>query len=176
LALLAAGCSSSSDRSVLMSGIRPGAHGKIQLIGPKAAVREATNARGYWVRSLEKAAHSSPGPRFSSPSRAVLLSRLRAQARAHKFEIVAVRMLKPRQLAPLIIVRTTHYVSLAQATPEILRGIDPNWRDRWDYEGIYFEARDERNVPFFAAYNSVRGQLEGGEWARGEALYPFPHG
>jgi hypothetical protein len=73
-------------------------------------------------------------------------------------------------------VRTTHYIALAHATAQIRRALDPNGRDRWDYEGFYFEARDEYNVPFLVAYNVIRGQIMGGQWAPSEALYPFLHG
>jgi len=176
MAAVVAGCSSGSghDRSVLMEGISPGTFGHIHRTGPQEAVSGARSARRYWREYLTKEARLASRKRFPSPSLSVLSQRLEREADAHSFDIVSVRMLHPRRAAPEIVVRTTHYLALARATSDILRGLEG--RDSWDYEGFYFEARDERNVPFLAAYNVVRGQIMGGQWARSEALYPFPHG
>jgi hypothetical protein len=103
------------------------------------------------------------------------MRRLGREARAHDFLIVSVRLLRPRQLAPLIVVRTRDGHELARATASILSRVDPNWRDHWDYEGIHFAAVDEKGVPLYSVSNVVRGRLETSEWARGEALYPLPH-
>jgi len=95
---------------------------------------------------------------------------------------VRVELLDPRQLAPVVIVRTTHYVELANATASILRHIDPKVRtndDRtgWRYEGFFFEAQDEHGVPFLGVFNFWRGAgAGGGQWARSEQLFPFNHG
>ncbi len=150
--------------------------GKVHGIGPKQALGGAKSARRFWHRYLTKEARLAPRRKFASPSRTVLLDRLRHEASEHGFEIVSVKMLHPLQLAPEVVVRTTHYIALAHATAQILRALDPNGRDRWDYEGFYFEARDEYNVPFLVAYNVIRGQIMGGQWAPSEALYPFLHG
>ena len=71
-------------------------------------------------------------------------------------------------------VRTTSYLELARATNSILTELDgvPHWR----YEGFYFRAEDEYGVPFLIAYDVVRGESMGGQWARSERLYPFNHG
>lgn len=45
----------------------------------------------------------------------------------------------------------------------------------WDYEGFFLGAQDEQGEPFLAVYNAWRAH-GGGQWARSEALYPFPHG
>ncbi|MDQ2909470.1 MAG: hypothetical protein M3R26_03155 [Actinomycetota bacterium] len=142
----------------------------------KEAARQARSARAGWLRDMNNAARKYPGIRFRSLSREVLLSRLAREARVHDFDIVSVRMLRPRQLAPAVVVRTTHYVELARATGSILGKLDPVVRYDRVYEGFYFEAQDERGVPFFSAYNVMRGRIEGGQWARSEPLYPFPHG
>ena len=128
------------------------------------------------MRAIKGAARKYPGIPFRSPSREVLLARLGGEAKAHDFEVVSLRMLRPRELAPLVVVRTARYVSLARATGGILKNLDRERSYDPDYEGFYFEAQDERGVPFFSAYNVRRGQIEGGEWARSEPLYPFPHG
>jgi hypothetical protein len=176
LGALAAGCSShsGSDSSVLMAGTRLGVSGKVHRVGPREAVLQALSARGSWSRDLKKAAQQAPGVRFASPSRDVLLARLERESKAHDFEIVSLKMLRPKQLAPVIVVRTSHYVALARAMDQIEQKLIG--RHLRDYEGFYFEARDETGVPFFACYTVMRGRVEGGEWARSEPLFPFEHG
>jgi hypothetical protein len=139
------------------------------------ARRVERSSRGQWLRDLRAAARSTPEQRFTSPGPEILLRRLAREARTHEFHEVSVRLLRPHQLAPLIVVRTSDAESLAQAMGSILPRLDPNWTDRWDYEGIYFLAVDERGVPLFLISNVVRGGLETSEWARSEDLYPFPH-
>lgn len=178
LALLAVGCSGHAavgDRSVLTQGGFQ-FHSVVHKVSDREAARSARSTRAHWMRAIKGAARKYPGIPFRSPSREVLLARLGREAKAHDFEVVSLRMLRPRDLAPLIIVRTTHYVSLARATGAILGNLDRERSYDPDYEGFYFEAQDERGVPFFSAYNVRRGQIEGGEWARSEPLYPFPHG
>jgi hypothetical protein len=47
----------------------------------------------------------------------------------------------------------------------------------WAYEGFYFQADDERRVPFLIVSNFWRGPNGGGgQFARSERLYPYPHG
>jgi hypothetical protein len=182
LAVLVAGCSGGSAQQqaapppTMHIGLNP------KLIRPPAmgrteAVREERSARGQWLRSLRASARSGSDQRFPTPSREVLLRRLEREARIHDFQIVSLRMVRARQLAPVIVVRTTHAVSLAHATVSILERLDPNW-GRGEavelYEGTYFAAVDERGIPLFSASEVVRGGYEGGSWARSEALYPIP--
>src|SRR5207247_101479 len=107
---------------------------------------------------------------------------LGAAARSHDFEVVSFRLLRPRRLAPRIVVRTTHYLELAHATRGILRRLDPKAatgddRTGWRYEGFYFEADDEHGVPFLVVFNFLRGpHAGGGQWARSDPLFPFAHG
>jgi hypothetical protein len=118
---------------------------------------------------------------FNNPAAATLRQELRKAARRYDFELVSIQLLRPQQIAPRIVVRTKDYVDLAHATPAILRRIDSRDLARddakgWRYEGFYFEARDEHNVPFFIAFNFWRGPSGGGgQWARSEPLYPFVH-
>lgn len=175
VAVAAAGCTNgSTDRSVLMAGVRPGSLGKPHRVDSREAVRQAASSRGYFLRQIRVAARTRPGEQFDSPPLEELLPELRHQAKRHHFQLVSVRMLHPRQLAPLVVVRTTHYVGLARATRTILQALDGRYGDR--YEAFFFEARDERGVPFFSTYAIRRDRVEGGQWARSEALYPFAHG
>ena len=185
LAGLVAGCSGTSSRHLSARGVALPIAFKPELtrsssMGAGEAVRHEHSARGEWLRSLRAAARSDPDRVFPSPSRTVLIRRLEREARTLDFEILSVRMLRPRQLAPVIVVRTTHPVALARATLSILERIDPSWgRPRELYEGLYFAAVDERGIPLISVSNVLRSDgrrlYEGGEWARGEALYPLPH-
>jgi hypothetical protein len=181
LAALAAGCSDHAkpDRAVLYEGTKGfGFRPKpvVHRVTDKQALGGARSARGSWIRDLNDAARKHPGICFRSPGREVLLARLEREARAHDFQVVSARMLRPRQLAPAVVVRTTHYIALARATGAILENLEPVEKYDRDYEGFYLEAQDERGIPFFSAFNVMRGRIEGGQWARSEPLYPFAHG
>jgi hypothetical protein len=88
-------------------------------------------------------------------------------------------MLHARELAPLIVVRTSDDQSLAQAMPSILLAIDSDWSPRSDYEALYFVALDEKGVPMFLASNVIGDrwphEFEGSVWGRTEALDPLGH-
>ena len=176
LAVAAVGCSSSSstDRSVLMAGSSPGRSTKVYRVGPKQALRQGRSSRAYFRREVRVAARKSPAKRFESPPLSVLLPRVRHEAAKHHFRVISLRLLHPRQLAPMLIVSSTHYVGLARATWSILRDLNGRY-GAW-YEGFYFEARDELGVPFFTTETLKRDRNEGGQWARSEALFPFSHG
>jgi hypothetical protein len=45
-----------------------------------------------------------------------------------------------------------------------------------DYPAFFLEVVDSRQVPYIAVFDSLRGHVMGGQWARGDGLYPFPHG
>src|SRR5205814_10311160 len=103
-------------------------------------------------------------------------------AKRYDFEVVSLRFLRPRQLAPEVVVRTRRYAELAHAVPAIAAALNPRLRvqdDRlgWEYEGFFFEAQDEHGVPFLAVFDFMRGPHKGGgQFARSEPLFPFAHG
>jgi hypothetical protein len=180
LVLVASGCSSGTDRSVLHEGL-------VSRSGSRIAISdgEATDAgrlaKHAWLTDLKAQAREHPGLRFDNPERRELRRRLHDLAGRYGFEVVSVKVLRPRQDAPLVVVRTTDYRGLARATPAILKQLDPKRntgddRTGWRYEGFFWEARDERGVPFLIASTITRGRLEGAQWARSEPLYPYPHG
>ena len=179
-AALAAGCSSGSERSVLHQGIGPGASGSVVVISDHEASRTGATTRSSWRRALQERARKNPHQRFDNPSRSEFRHRLRRLARDHGFTVISARVLRPRQDAPMVVVETTHYRELARSTAAILRVLNPKDPggdgEGWHYEGFYWEARDERGVPFLVASTLTRGQVEGQQWARSEALFPFPHG
>lgn len=178
LAFLVSACSGKS--SVLTAGYdRFG--GKSPSPNAEKAVAQAAMTKRSWLHELESRGRRYPRERFSNPSKDDLMGDLRALAQKNKFDLVSVRLLMPSQLAPMIVVRTKRYLELAHATPAILRRIDPRAASSedsqgWKYEGFYFEAQDERGIPFLIVFNFWRGASGGGgQWARSEPLYPFVH-
>ncbi len=169
-------------QSVLDEGIQPGQSRKSHVIRRAEALASAHTMSERWERELRRRAQADPTTRFPNLDPSVLRRRLRLAANRHDFQVVSVRVLRPRQLAPKIVVRTTHYLELAQATGRILARLDPKEptsddRTGWRYEGFYFEAQDEHGVPFLIVDNFWRGKGPGGgQWARSEGLYPFERG
>jgi glycosyltransferase involved in cell wall biosynthesis len=146
------------------------------------ATRDARHVSAMWRFELRKRAQEAPRQRFDNLSPQVLRRRLDAAARRYDFEVVSFRLLRPRQLAPRIVVRTRHDVELVHAVPRILRRLDPKAgtgddRTGWRYEGFWFEADDEHGDPLLAVFNFWRGpHAGGGQWARSDELFPFAHG
>ena len=171
-----------AHKSVLDEGIRPGVLGKTHVISRAEALSDGRLRFVYWKSEIRKKVQADPKTRFQNPNTDVFLQRVSDAAARYHFEVVSVELLRPRQLAPKVIVRTTHYLDLARDTPEILRSLDPKAatsddRTGWKFEGFYFEAQDEHGVPFLTVFNSMRGpRAGGGQWARSERLYPFAHG
>jgi len=170
LALVAAGCSS-GGRSVLHEGIVSRTGAAVPISDHDASVA-GRHAQAAWRKELETRARRHPAQRFDNPARGELRRRLHGLAGRYGFEVVSAKVLRPLQAAPLVVVRTTDYRGLAKATPAILSRLDPK---RGTYEGFFWEARDERGVPFLVASTLTRGRAEGSQWARSEALYPFAH-
>jgi hypothetical protein len=147
---------------------------------PKAAVAQA---KRDWLKDLRASATTGDrDTKFPSPSRAVLMHRLRLAQQRYGFEIVSVIMLRPLHLAPVIVIRSNEKRAIARATPAIIALFDPRHVTRdnpsgYAYEGYFFEARDAHGVPYLATFNHWRvPHVGGGEWAAAESLYPFPHG
>jgi hypothetical protein len=189
LVVLATACSNhgstvSHRRAVLYQGVGPRQPGTTIAncrVSDAAARAGGARVRKEWEREVRTRAIQAPRQRFANLSPDALKKRLAKAAHDHDFQVVGVRLLQPRQLAPEIAVRTTHYLALTHALPGILRSLDPHSGNSdthgWSYEGFHFEAQDERGVPFLGVYNFWRGQHKGGgQWARSEPLYPFPHG
>jgi hypothetical protein len=180
LFVVVAGCGGS--KSVLEEGVSLGSmDAKKHVVGPVEARRAGRTTLANWKRELRKGARQRPTKRFQNLAPDELRARIARAADRYDFEVASLELLRPRQLAPQVIVSTRHYLRLARATAGILRVIDPHMRtgdDRtgWLFEGFYLRAEDEHGVPFLVAYNFWRGQSGGGgEWARSDRLFPFPH-
>lgn len=178
LVLSAAACGSDS-RAILYAGITPGVSGHRIYISDATARIDGKRDVARWKASLRADARSEPGERFRNLPPHTFLARLHAAATRYGFSVVSVRFYRPRQLAPLVRVQTTHYLRLARAMVSIGRAINPHRGTSdlsgWSYEGFYFQADDERGIPFFIASDLTRGQAAGSNWARSDQLYPFGH-
>jgi hypothetical protein len=119
------------------------------------------------------------GQRFPNPSPAAFRSRLRAVGRRFGFTVESLRLLRPLQLAPLLVVRTGRdRKALVRDVPAIMRLLDPVASGRRQpavtFEGFFFEARDGRGA-FVRVENVYRGQVEGGQWSWNRCVYPYAH-
>src|SRR5207244_1192566 len=136
-------------------------------ISAREALADARSSKSEWIGMLRTAALSNPRRRFASPPRHVLLARLDRAAAQFGFRVETVTLRRPRQLAPQIVIESRHYLALANTLPQILDRIDPPPRsNNRAYEGIFIEAVDEQQIPFVIAFDSLRGQVAGGQWAR----------
>jgi hypothetical protein len=172
-----------NHRDVLNAGYHVGMNRMAHHVGDTEARRTAARVYATWRAGLRERGRAAPRQRFDNPSPSEYRATLRALARRHDFTVVSTTLLKPRQLAPVVVVRTSDYERLARTTiPKIWRQLNPKRdtgddRTGWRWEGFFFEAVDERGVPFLAAFDSMRGRhRNGGQWARSDALFPFPHG
>jgi hypothetical protein len=148
-------------------------------IRPEQAVAQA---KREWLREVREAARVGDDARsFPSPARAVLLRRLLKAQQPYGFGIVSVRMLRPLQLAPVIVIRSDRKLETARAIRAIVKLFDPRRTTKTNpsgaaYEAYFLEAQTRRGVPYLATFNFVRPpSVGGGEWAAEERLYPFPH-
>jgi hypothetical protein len=147
---------------------------------PKTVV---ARAKADWLRTVRASAKTGDrAARFPSPSRAVLIRRLRQSQRRYGFQIVGVKMFHPLGAAPVVVIRSDQKLAIAHATPAIVARFDPRHVTKqnssgYAYEAYFFEARDAHGVPYLATFNHWRPpHVGGGQWAKNESLYPFPHG
>jgi hypothetical protein len=175
---LVAACGNS--RAILYKGQQTHLSGARIHVSDAQARRAGRDVLSEWREELAHRAGVAPAERFRNLSRADFMRRLaRASARA-QFVVESVRFEHPRQLAPRVVISTTHYLAVARAIAFVQRSLDPHHgsddRLGWAYEGFYLEAQDERGIPFVIVSNALRGpDPEGSQWARSEELYPFGH-
>ncbi len=113
--------------------------------------------------------------RFPNPSAATYRRRVKLVARKYGFRIVSLRLLRPLQTAPLLVVQTDRSRRRFVADiPSILSALNPRNREATTFEGFYFEARDGKGA-FLRTESVNRGTTEGGQWSADRNDYPFPH-
>jgi hypothetical protein len=117
--------------------------------------------------------------RFPNPSPAAFRARVALVGRRYGFTVDELRLLRPRQLAPLVVVRTDRdRKAFVHDVPAIMGLLDPVSNTRSGsavtFEGFYFEAVDARGA-FVRLENLDRGQSEGGQWSWDRCVYPYAH-
>jgi hypothetical protein len=96
------------------------------------------------------------------------------------FRATSIRFLRPRELAPIVVVETDpdrkEFVADVAAIVDLL---DPRsssgHQSALTFEGFFFEARDTKGA-FVRVHNVYRGEVMGGQWSWDRSSYPYPHG
>jgi hypothetical protein len=118
--------------------------------------------------------------RFPNPPPRAFRRRVELVARRYGFTVEVLRLLHPRQLAPLLVVRTNRdRKAFVADVPRIMRLLDPiatgsGGASAVTFEGFYFAAVDDRG-PFVRVENVYRGEVEGGQWSWDPCVYPYAH-
>ena len=118
------------------------------------------------------------GERFPYPSPATLRRRIARAGHRYGFRVASLRLLRPEQIAPLLVVETSRSrEAFVRDIPAIMKLLDPRTtvgrRTAQGFEGFLFAAEDARG-PFTETEYLSRGQSEGGEWAANHCLYAYP--
>ena len=133
-----------------------------------------------WERSLRAAAHDSEYV-YPTPPLKTLETRLAAASERFGFQVVALRLVRAPQGAPVVILQpNSSPSSFAPKVGQIESLLDPRHQapQDWDataYEGFFIGAQDSHGHPFLYGDNFLRAR-SGGQWARSPNLYPFAHG
>ena len=172
--------------TVLQSGVQMVAEWETELV--QGALRDDFCAAGG--RPLVGWSVSGPtkgvsdrgqalGQRFPNPSPRAFHGRVAAIGARYGFRVVSLRLLRPRQLAPLLVVVTGRdRKAFVHDLPAIMRLLDPirsgHQQTGLTFEGFYLEALDAQGV-FVRVDNAYRGEVMGGEWSWDRCVYPYAH-
>lgn len=118
--------------------------------------------------------------RFPNPSRSEFRARVALVGKRYGFRAESIRFLRPRELAPIVVVETDRDRKKFVADVAAIVGLlDPRsssgHQSALTFEGFFFEARDS-DGPFVRTYNAYRGEIMGGQWSADRDSYPYPHG
>lgn len=119
------------------------------------------------------------GQHFPNPTPPAFRRELGRVAARYGFRVVSLRLLRPVQIAPLLVVQTrrTRKAFVADV-PKIMAALDPTstfgHETAVTFEGFFLEARDSRG-PFVRVDNVYRGETEGGQWSWNRCVFPYPH-
>jgi hypothetical protein len=130
---------------------------------------------GWSVPGSDASAYSDDyqpfGQRFQNPTPQLFRARVALAGRRFGFRVNSLRLLKPLQLAPLLVVETDiDRKTFAADVPGIEALLDPTGV----FEGFFFEARDHKG-PFLVTTQTLRGQQRGSQWAWDTTALPFAH-
>ena len=109
------------------------------------------------------------GQRFPNPSPAAFRKRVALVGQRFGFTVASLRLLRPRQIAPLLIVETHRpRKAFMKDIPRVTELLNPhsfaNHRSGLTFEGFFFAAEDA-NGPFTWSLSVVRNDNTGGGWA-----------
>jgi hypothetical protein len=116
--------------------------------------------------------------RFPNPSPSSFRRRVALVGRRYGFRVVSLRLLRPRQVAPLLIVGTSRpRAAFSRDIPKVMNLLDPTSRSGSEtaetFEGFLLAAEDASG-PFAEVQEASRGESEGGEWSANRCDYPYP--
>jgi hypothetical protein len=118
--------------------------------------------------------------RFPNPAPATFRKRVALVGKHFGFTVASLRLLRPRQIAPLLIVKTTvPRKRFAKEIPWIMERLNPataytqhgNVQTAITFEAFFIAAEDARG-PFASSWYMARGGESGGGWAVNPCLYP----
>lgn len=117
--------------------------------------------------------------RFPNPSAPAFRRRVDLVGRRYGFRVVSLRLLRPRQIAPLLVVETDRdrraFVGDIPAINSLLNPITAGaGENAFTFEGFLLEARDGGG-PFVRVDNVNRGEASGGQWSWDRCVYPYEH-
>jgi hypothetical protein len=119
--------------------------------------------------------------RFPNPSPQAFRARVAAVGKRYGFRALSIRLLRPRELAPIVLVRTDRdRKAFIHDVPAIMNLLDPRSLSKrgvaLSFEGFFFEAQDGKG-PFVRVDDVYRGEVMGGQWSGVPGdVYPYPHG
>jgi len=116
--------------------------------------------------------------RFPNPTPAAFRRRVALVGRRYGFRVASLRLLRPRQLAPLLLVDTSRArKAFVRDIPAIMNLLDPTSHTKTEtaqtFEAFLLAAEDAHG-PFVGTEYISRGQAEGGEWSWNRCDYPYP--
>lgn len=116
--------------------------------------------------------------RFPNPPPAAFRRRVALVGRRYGFQIASLRLLRPEQIAPLLLVRTSRdRKAFIHDMPAIMNLLNPTTTTKHEsaqtFEAFFFAAEDAHG-PFVDTQAISRGESEGGEWVWNHCDYPYP--
>ena len=187
--MLAAGLASASNSpgsaSVLFSG-RTGLDGIKRIIGDADAVSQERLFRVSWLKLARGLYDANLGQNFACPPEPAFVASLRRVSRLDSFTVRSVTCHQSPQtktvvpFAPLVVIESDNYVRTAAAVSSIFRAVDPLTSNPYIIDPytspqplypVFIELVDDRGVPYAAVSHFANGS---GEWARANALFPYP--
>jgi hypothetical protein len=119
------------------------------------------------------------GQRFPNPSPRAFRERVELVGRRHGFRVVSLRLLRPLQLAPLLVVETDRdREQFVGEVAEIVALLDPRTGGEGavarTFEGFVLEARD-REATFVVVNGVNRGTAMSSQWSWDPCVMPYAH-